>query len=307
MTHRGTAAERSASGSMIVPELFPSSIVTFFRPAFRMIASPTGGDPVKETLAIRGSTVSHSPTVPPDPTTTLKAPAGIPASSRISASRMAVSGVVEAGFSTIVFPTASAGPTLWATRFSGKLNGVMAETTPKRLRSQNPTRPSPAKLASIGTVSPWIRLASSAENRYVSIDRETSPMEYFHAFPASRQMIVATSSCRLSRSWEALFRIWYLLWAGVRDQDGKAECAAPIARSTASRDATGTNPIVSPVYLSMTDMVSFPSTHFPPTNSRYVFVAAFPIGFVPPVGIVSEFHRRADRAQRPLRVRHVRL
>src|SRR3990170_1219995 len=45
ITHRGTAAERSASGSMIVPELFPSSIVTFFRPAFRMICSPTGGEP----------------------------------------------------------------------------------------------------------------------------------------------------------------------------------------------------------------------------------------------------------------------
>src|SRR5512134_3094430 len=268
MTHRGTAAARSASGSMIVPELFPSSIVTFFSPAFRMIASPTGGEPVNETLATRGSTVSHSPTVPPDPTTTWNAPGGTPASSRISARRMAVSGVVEAGFSTIVF--ASAGPTLWATRFRGKLNGVMADTTPRGVRSQNPTRPSPAKLASIGTVSPWIRFASSAENRYVSTDRETSPREYFHALPASRQMVVATSSCRRSRIRETSFRIRYRLWAGVRDQDGNAACAEAIARSTVSRDATGTSPIVSPEYLSMTGMVSFPSTHFPSTNSRYV-------------------------------------
>ena len=222
ITHRGTAAERSASGSMIVPELFPSSIVTFFRPAFRMICSPTGGDPVKEIFEIRGSTVSHSPTVPPDPTTTLKTPAGTPASSRISASMIAVSGVVDAGFRTSVFPTASAGPTLCATRFRGKLNGVIAETTPSGTRSQYPTRPSPAKLASIGTVSPWIRFASSAENRYVSTDRDTSPTEYFHAFPASRQMIAATSSWRFSRSWHALLRIWYRLWAGVRDQAGNA-------------------------------------------------------------------------------------
>src|SRR5512140_503312 len=234
ITHRGTAAERSASGSMIVPELFPSSIVTFFSPAFRMICSPTGGDPVKEILAIRGSTVSHSPTVPPDPTTTLKTPAGTPASSRISASLIADSGVVDAGFSTIVFPTASAGPTLWATRFSGKLNGVIAPTTPTGQRSQTPTRPSPAALASIGTVSPWIRLDSSAEKRNVSIDRETSPTEYFHAFPASRQMIAAISSWCFSRSSHALVRILYRLWAGVLDHAGNAARAAAIARSTAS-------------------------------------------------------------------------
>src|SRR5665647_2847485 len=211
ITHRGTAAERSASGSMIVPELFPSSIVTFFSPALRMICSPTGGDPVKEIFEIRGSTVSHSPTVPPDPTTTLKTPAGTPASSMISASLIADNGVVDAGFSTIVFPTASAGPTLCATRFRGKLKGVIAETTPRGERSQNPIRPSRAALASIGTVSPWIRLASSAENRNVSIDRETSPREYFHAFPASRQMIAAISSWYFSRSRETFDRILYLL------------------------------------------------------------------------------------------------
>ncbi|MBP2684811.1 MAG: hypothetical protein H6Q79_2850, partial [Deltaproteobacteria bacterium] len=201
-------------------------------------------------MAIRGSTVSHSPTVPPDPTTTLKTPGGAPASSRISASLRAVSGVVEAGFRTSVFPTARAGPTLCATRFRGKLNGVIAETTPRGERIQNPTLPSPAKLASIGTVSPWIRLASSAENRYVSTDRATSPTEYFHAFPASRQMIVAISSLRFSRSSDALFRTWYRLWAGVRDQAGNASWAARMARSVVSRDATGTFANVSPVNLS---------------------------------------------------------
>ena len=135
---------------------------------------------------------------------------------------MAVSGVVEAGFSTTVFPTASAGPTLCATRFRGKLNGVMAETTPRGQRSQNPIRPSPKALASIGTVSPWIRLASSAEKRNVSTARSTSPMEYFHAFPASRQMIPAISSLCCSMSRAAFSRIAYRLWAGVCDQEGNA-------------------------------------------------------------------------------------
>ena len=45
-------------------------------------------------------------------------------------SRIAVGGVGDAGLRTTAQPAASAGPTLWATRFNGKLKGVMAETTP---------------------------------------------------------------------------------------------------------------------------------------------------------------------------------
>ncbi|MEZ5141591.1 MAG: hypothetical protein R2726_03595 [Acidimicrobiales bacterium] len=40
-----------------------------------------------------------------------------------------------------------AGATLWATRLSGKLNGVMAPTTPRGTRSTKATLPSPAALA----------------------------------------------------------------------------------------------------------------------------------------------------------------
>src|SRR3972149_3528303 len=161
---RGIAASRFASGSMIVPELFPSYIVTFLSPAFRMIASPTGGLPVKEIFATRGSVVIHSHTVTPGPTTTFKTPGGSPASSRISPRRMAVRGVVDAGLRTSVQPAASAGPTLWATGFKGELNGVMGEPTPTGQRRENPILPSPAGLASLGIVSPWTRLASSAGN-----------------------------------------------------------------------------------------------------------------------------------------------
>ena len=39
-------------------------------------------------------------------------------------------GVRSAGFSTKGQPQAMAGATLWATRFSGKLNGVMKEQGP---------------------------------------------------------------------------------------------------------------------------------------------------------------------------------
>ena len=130
-------------------------------------------------------------------------------------------------------------------------------------------------LASIGTVSPWIRLASSAENWYVSTARETSPTEYFQAFPASRQMIAAISSWCFASRLLAFSRIRKRRWAGVRDQSGKAAWAAPMARSTVSREAAGTIPIVSPVYLSITGMVSLSPTHFPPTNSRYGLAVTF--------------------------------
>ena len=39
-------------------------------------------------------------------------------------------GVCPAGFNTTALPAAIAGPSLWATRFSGKLNGLIAPTTP---------------------------------------------------------------------------------------------------------------------------------------------------------------------------------
>ncbi len=50
----------------------------------------------------------------------------------------APTGVALAGLSTNGQPTASAGATLCATRFSGKLNGVMNEHTPMGTRFHMP-------------------------------------------------------------------------------------------------------------------------------------------------------------------------
>jgi hypothetical protein len=47
-----------------------------------------------------------------------------------SATRSAVSGVSSAGLCTTVLPAARAGASLLLDRISGKLNGVMAATTP---------------------------------------------------------------------------------------------------------------------------------------------------------------------------------
>jgi len=49
-----------------------------------------------------------------------------------------------AGFTTMVLPVARAGATLWATRFSGKLNGVIAEITPRGKTPDQPEMPVPA-------------------------------------------------------------------------------------------------------------------------------------------------------------------
>src|SRR5262245_31938293 len=119
-------------------EVLPSYKVTFLIPALATMARPTAALPVKVTLATRGSDTSQSPTVPPGPTTRLMTPAGRPASLKIRQSAAAVSGVVEAGFSTTALPAANAGATLWATRLSGKLKGAMATTTPTGRRVKKP-------------------------------------------------------------------------------------------------------------------------------------------------------------------------
>ena len=53
--------------------------------------------------------LSASPATGPVPVTTLKTPAGIPAAAQSSASINAVNGVSSLGFSTTVFPAATAG------------------------------------------------------------------------------------------------------------------------------------------------------------------------------------------------------
>ena len=63
-------------------------------------------------------------------------------------------GVLDGGLITIALPAAMAGATLWVTRFSGKLNGLIATTTPHGTRKVNPILPAPPGDASNGTVSP---------------------------------------------------------------------------------------------------------------------------------------------------------
>ncbi len=68
------------------------------------------------------------------PLTTLKTPAGTPASASNSAVRSEAEGSFSDGFSTKVFPQASAGAHIHIGTIAGKLNGVIPATTPSGWR-----------------------------------------------------------------------------------------------------------------------------------------------------------------------------
>ncbi len=99
-----------------------------------------------------------------------------------------------AGLTTIGAPTASAGATLCATRFSGKLNGVMPSTGPIGNRRRMPNRePNAASVSRrIASSLPW-RSVSEA-HRNVETARAASTVAHFSGLPPSRAISSAFSS-----------------------------------------------------------------------------------------------------------------
>ena len=133
----------SASANTMLALLPPSSRVTRFtwsaQPA--MIRLPTSVEPVKQTLRTSGCVTNRSPTIDPLPGITVNTPSGRPASSASSPSRIAVSGVISAGFRTTVLPAASAGAKPQPAIGIGKFHGTMTPTTPSgswKVRSTPP-------------------------------------------------------------------------------------------------------------------------------------------------------------------------
>ena len=185
----------SASSSTMTGLFEPSSIVTRFNPAKRQICSPTSALPVKLILRTRGSLQITWPSAAPEPVTQAIASSGSPASSSNSTSLSEESGVSEAGLSSTALPPAIAGPTLCATRLSGKLNGVIAATMPHGTRRVNPSLPTPPGVASNGTVSPCKSRAASADKSRVSIARPASMRPSASTLPSSRLIRQARSSC----------------------------------------------------------------------------------------------------------------
>ena len=149
------ALRQSPSAAMTTGALLPSSSPTRLRGACARIAQPTSGEPVNVSRLTSGCSTRALPTTAPDPVTTWRYPAGSPHSSKSSQARArALYGVWPAGFSTTAQPAAIAGASLCATRLSGKLNGLMAPTTPIGTRSVNATLPSAPGAASSGITSP---------------------------------------------------------------------------------------------------------------------------------------------------------
>ena len=121
-------------------------------------------------------------------------PFGRSVSAKNSARRSAPIGVADAGLTTIGAPTASAGATLCATRFSGKLNGVIPRTGPTGNRRISPIRdPSAASVSRrISSSSPW-RITSDAQ-RNVETARVASTVAHLSGLPPSRAISSAFSS-----------------------------------------------------------------------------------------------------------------
>lgn len=115
----------------------PSSISCRFmpRPHTSPMRRPTAVEPVKLTMSTSGESTAASPTSTAVPLTTFTTPGGAPASSRAAAIRYTDSGSCGAGFTTTVFPMASAGATLPAGFAHGLLYDVMQVTTPTGCRT----------------------------------------------------------------------------------------------------------------------------------------------------------------------------
>ena len=114
-TATGSASSKTSTGA-----LPPSSRCTRFSEsaAVRATARPVSTSPVSETSRTSGCVTSRSPTGTPSPVTTFSTPGGsTPAAS--SAKRSSESGVCSDGFSTCVFPAASAGASFQTAIISG--------------------------------------------------------------------------------------------------------------------------------------------------------------------------------------------
>ena len=119
-------------------------------------------------MSTSGWAIRGSPASGPNPVTRLATPGGTPASSRISNSRTAVSGVSSAGLTTTVLPQTRAGKSFQAGMSIGRFQGVTIPTTPTGSRivianrlgrpdgttSPNMRRPSPA-MYSPEVIAPW--------------------------------------------------------------------------------------------------------------------------------------------------------
>ena len=188
-----TAAATSASSNTRNGALPPSSIETrwSWSADWRTSTFPTGVEPVKLTFRSRSSAISVALSALESwVVTMLSTPPGRPASVRTAARASIVSGVSSAGLTIIVHPAATAGPILRVPIASGKFHGVTNRQGPTGLRMVS-SRDPPAGAC---IQRPWMRTASSENQRKNSAPYPTSPLASARVLPISRLISSAKSS-----------------------------------------------------------------------------------------------------------------
>jgi hypothetical protein len=224
-----TCAAFRASSSTSSPFLPPISSCTRARRAFRMSCSPnpTEVEPVKDSPATRGSRARASPTTRPLPWTTLKTPAGRPASWRARARCVADRGVSSAGMNTTVLPETSAGAVFHAGMAMGKFHGVMSVKTPRGPRRVVTLVPG----SPLGSTSPVAAHPREPKNRDTSTARVTLPRASARVLPSSRTRSAATTEPRSCSRFAAIMRMAPRAGAGRAAHAGWAAAAAVTAAS----------------------------------------------------------------------------
>ena len=158
-----------------------------------MIFLPTKSDPVKLIMSTLGWVVRCSPAAT-SPVTTFSTPGGSSAASAISPSTNASIGVNGEGLSTTLLPADSAGTTFDRLRYSGKLNGVIAATTPTgSLRITPWPRPRALTCGGSGSWNGKLAVRSANHCAYLKPVSNCRPSATHRAAPASA-MIRSTSS-----------------------------------------------------------------------------------------------------------------
>ena len=210
---------------------------------------------------MRGS-VSSVSTASLSPLTTLSTPAGSPASTRSSASRIGTEGSRSDGLRMKALPQASAGANFHIGIMAGKLNGVIPATTPSGWRSENRSMPGPA----LSLNSPFSRCGMPQANSTTSSPRWMSPLESAKVLPCSEE----SSRARLSNSFCTSSRNLNITRARrcglVAAQAGCAASALAIACSISALLAKATFACTSPVLGLNTSPLrpELPATVLPP-------------------------------------------
>ena len=179
---------------------------------------------------MRASTASLSPC------TTFSTPAGSPASSNSFARKTEALGSFSLGLSTTVLPQAMADAVIHSGTMIGKLNGVIAATTPTGCLTECTSTPRDT----CSDRSPLSRCTSPAANSTFSMPRLISPLASESTLPCSLVMMAASSSCRSTSSCRRRKNTSARLTSPVSRHAGRAADAAAIAASTSLVEAKAT-------------------------------------------------------------------